>query len=177
MTLPRDFYAYFGYEADEDIFDTDTVYLYTWAPNPARYPTTKPYEQYRILLDLVLLNADKVFRTFAFSPEMTCNGNVHIHGWYTIKDAVKYFKWWLPKCKQFGFVKVDKMRDKSALEYYKKDIDLMNELMDEYDLPIPLTHVNIDTYKTRPRKKFKKLKNIVHTPQYVSVLDHLKKSK
>lgn len=159
---PPDFYIAFAEEAESDIFDTDIsekrLMLFTWTPDPNRYPTSKPHEQYRILLDLVLLKFDKVFSTFACSPELNCNGNVHIHGWYVVKDPVKYFKWLLPKMKGLGFVKVSAANSKKALsDYYKKDIDLMNQLMDEYDLPIPLTHVNCHDYKMMPKKKQLKL--------------------
>lgn len=160
MTTPRDFYyEAFAEEAEDDIYDTDTVYLFTWAPNPIKYPTSKPHEQYKILLDLVLLNFNKVFSTFALSPELTASGNTHIHGWYVIKDKYKYFKWLLPKMKAFGFVKIDVMKDKSALHYYKKEIGLMNELMDEYNLPVPLTHLNIKAYRKSP-KSHKRLRLI-----------------
>lgn len=152
MTTPPEDFTVFAEIAEADIFDTDEVCLFTWNPDPNRYPTTKPHEQYKILIDLLLINSSKVFSRFAFTPELTLNGNIHIHGWFVIKDKYKYFKWFLPKCKSFGFVKIDKMKSKNALEeYYKKDINHMNELMNEYDLPIPLTHDNIDAYKILPK--------------------------
>lgn len=162
---PRDFYyEAFAEEAEADIYDTDEVILLTWSPDPAKMPTTKPHEQYKILLDFILIKAHKVFSTFAFSPELTVNGNVHIHGWCVLKDKVKYFKWFLPKLKGFGNVKIDKMKSINALGYYyKKEIEYMNEIMDEYNLPIPLTHINLESYKMRYIKKV--LKNYVRNPK------------
>lgn len=177
MTTPREsfepYFTAFAEEAEEDIFDTDTVYLFTWSPDPARYPTNKPSEQYKILLDLVLIHSYKCFKTYAFSPEMNDNGNIHIHGWYVIKDAVKYFKWFLPKCKSFGFVRINKMKNKSALaEYYKKDIEVMQDVCDPY--PVPLTHYNNECYRKFSTSK-KRLRLVPITRHFCDITKYLNK--
>lgn len=177
MTTPRDFsivpyYEGFALEAEDDIYDTDTVYLFTWSPDPARYPTNDPKEQYKILFDLVLRNAKKVFTTFSFTPECNAMGNVHIHGWYVIKDKVKYFKWWLPKCKQFGFVKINVMKTKDALGYYKKDMNYMQEVCDPH--PVPFTHLTSIGPGTATLSK-KRVKTIVVSKKYVDVTRYFKK--
>jgi len=155
------YYEAFCDEAESDIYDTDTVMLFTWSPDPNRYPSDKPHEQYRVLLDLIFYKAASCFSTFAFTPELNTNGSIHIHGWYVIRDKYKYFKWFLPKCKGLGWIKINKMTSRNALAvYYRKEIELMNQLMYEYHLPIPLTHKNIAEYATdRPMKK--QLKNVV----------------
>lgn len=169
LAPPVNYFTSFAEEAESDIYDTDIsekkVKLFTWTPDPSRYPTSKPHEQYKIILQLILLQSHKVFSTFAFTPELNDNGNIHIHGWYVIKDKVKYHKYYLPKMKGFGYVKIDNCNSKKALEdYYKKDIELMNEMMYEYDLPIPLTHVNIKAYLDE--KIPKRLKLFPHKKQH-----------
>lgn len=169
MSPPTEnYFTSFAEEAESDIYNTDIsdrkLKLITWTPDPSRYPTTKPHEQYKIILQLILLQSHKVFSTFALTPELNENGNIHIHGWFVLSDSVKFYKYYLPKMRGFGYVKVDKCIKREGLTYYKKDIELMNELMYEYDLPIPLTHVNIKAYLDE--KIPKRLKLFPHKKQH-----------
>lgn len=160
MTMPPEesYYGVFIEEAFRDIYDTDVVYFFTWAPNPAYYPTNTPSDQYKILLDLVFLRSYKVFSSFAFTPELTEAGVVHIHGFYVIKDIVKYYKWFLPLVRNYGFVKVERMkRAHACCNYIMKDCEIMNEILDS-SLPIPLTHINIEYYRKQHRLTKKRLK-------------------
>lgn len=167
-TGPDTFYGYFINEAYADVYDTDIVYFITWSPDPARYPSSTPSDQYKVLLDLVLLKSDKLFNSFAFTPELTENGNIHIHGFFTIRDKVKYYKWFLPKIKSFGNTKIERMRKaywRKALDYLMKDCEIMNQIMDN-KLPIPLTHINMPLYKNLFRLTRKKLRLYPHGKAY-----------
>lgn len=175
MTIPRlpekTFYGVFLEEAYADVYDTDIVYFITWAPNPARYPTNTPSDQYKVLLDLVLFNTYKVFKTFAFTPELSQQGNIHVHGFYVIKDIVKYYKWFLPKIKTFGIVKITRVKRKYAdhvLSYLSKDIEMMNRILED-KLPIPLTHKNEVLYRRMFRLTKKKLRLIPNSKSYSKV--------
>lgn len=167
-------YVSIAEDAEADIYDTDHVVLFTWNPNPAFYPTTSPRDQYKILLDLMIKNCKQLFSSFAFAPELTHDGNVHLHGWYVVKDKVKYFKYFIPKLKSLGFMKLAKMKNKNALSwYYKKTIEEMNAIIGD-DLPIPLTHQNVEAYletglyKIKKRLQHYKRKKL-HTPNYVAI--------
>jgi len=165
---------YFGAlieEAYADVYNTDIVYFFTWSPNPARYPSSTPSDQYKVLLDLVLLKTDKLFHQFAFTPELTEAGNIHIHGFYVIKDKVKYYKWFLPKIKSFGNTRIERMRRqywRNAIDYLVKDCTMMNEIF-ENKLPVPLTHLNIPLYKQMFRLTKRKLRLIPHCTAYSKV--------
>lgn len=119
----------------------EVLHAFTWVPNPNKYNSVIPKCQYKALLGHVLLASDRIFKYFKFFPELTKEGNIHIHGYYTIKDLVKYYKYFLPKCKQFGFVKI-KCRDinQKWFDYCAKDSNMMKELFPE--LPVPLTSDN-----------------------------------
>lgn len=166
-------------EAIDEIPDTDNLRAFTWVPDPARYPSYDAKAQYKLLLSWVLLTADKYFSKFGFCPELTENGNIHIHGWFVIKDKIKYYKWFLPRCKRLGYVCVKKSPNEKWFEYTDKDIDMMKELMRHGRVPIPLTHLNIKEYKDlfnekklKPKKIIKRLKYI---PTKTSILDYINK--
>lgn len=138
---------------------------FTWVPNPNRYNSVIPKCQYKALLGHVLLASNRVFSDFKFFPELTKEGNIHIHGTFIIKDYVKYYKYFLPKCKQFGFVKVKcKDVDEKWDEYIEKDEDMMTEIL--ADLPVPLTSSNISSFK-HLKGRNKCIKTIMRKyPQY-----------
>jgi len=136
-------------EANHDLDPVyDILYAFTWSPDPNKYPTVKPRSQYKCLLRHCLLSAYKCFGKFVFVPELTNNGYVHIHGYYTIKDKVKLHKWFLPKCRQYGFVliKSKQINKEWYDDYITKDIASTNQILGD-DLPIPLTHKNHEAYK------------------------------
>lgn len=122
---------------------------FTLAPNPKRFPTTNPTGQYKSLLSSIFLNRDlkQVFTKFLFTPELTEEGNIHIHGYYSVKDAIKYHRWFLPACKSIGFIKIKNNVDPYWVnEYVTKDMDEMENIL-KNDVPLPLTEQNFDEYK------------------------------
>lgn len=177
----RDFSFYDGYtmfanEASDQLDEIDmlNVRAFTWSPNPLRFPSTSPSKQYKSLLNWVLLKSHKMFSKFCFTPELSEMGNVHIHGWFIIKDRIKYHKWFIPRCKAAGYVQIKyKNIDEKWFEYIKKDISYMNELFEER-LPVPLTNLNYDAYKRVLEKKFK-LKNKYSKISQKTILDYCRK--
>lgn len=124
------------------------IHAFTLNPNPKKYKSTDPCEQYATLLQCLFkykyLNA--CFEEYYFVPELTENGNVHIHGYYKIKDKVKYYRWFLPACKAWGFIKVkSKNIDDEWIEYVNKTIEEMKEIMENY--PVPMTRKTLEVYK------------------------------
>lgn len=138
-------YTIYDTIALDDLEEGDKLHAYTLNPNPSRYNSKIVEKQYAQIFYALLHVAPKVFSKFCFTPELTELGNVHIHGWYVIKDRVKYHKFWLPKSKSMGFVRI-KYKDitEEWFEYIEKDMDFMNEMIE--DLPVPYTHKDKTPY-------------------------------
>lgn len=168
------FYQAFCEEVQEDLDEIDmtNVMAFTWSPDPVKYPSSEPRKQYKSLLKHILLNSNKYFRQFCFVPELNINGNVHIHGWFIIKDKIAYYKHFIPRCKQYGYVLIKKEINNKWFDYLTKEIEETVGILGE-DLPIPLTHLNIDAYKDEwTRKSGIKL---IPRRRYKGILDYLKK--
>lgn len=123
-------------------------HAFTWNPDPKKYRSTNPHEQYRSLLYCVLFKCKKVFSKFVFVSELTVNGNIHVHGYYAVIDPTKYYKWFVPACKDWGNTVIkDNINDYWTYQYIPKSVKQMTELFAEYDdIPILLTEYNIDEY-------------------------------
>jgi len=134
------------YEFDElDEIDVSNTIAFTWTPNPIRYPSSQCRKQYKCLLDYILLSSFKFFSKYCFVPEINTSGNVHIHGWYIIKDRIAYHKFFLPKCKDLGYVLLKTRVDDGWATYLEKDLSDTVRIIG-FDLPIPLTHINNKAY-------------------------------
>lgn len=128
----------------EETKDNLGAYLaFSWVPDPARYRSTDVTKQYEALLQNVLLRKemDRVFNDYCFVPEVTKQGNIHIHGYYAIKDRVKYFRWFLPACRSWGYVYIKDNIDKQwTLGYMSKECDWMADILAGYHTVI-LPHI------------------------------------
>lgn len=153
-TTPSGFYSEFSDDAQSCVDDIDLTNLiaFTWSPDPSKYPSSEPRKQYKSLLSHILLSAFKFFRLFCFIPEINTNGNVHIHGWFIVKDKIAYYKYFLPRCRQYGYVVLKSKVDKQWFNYCNKEIGDSIEIIGE-DMPIPLTHLNSHNYKNLFNKK------------------------
>lgn len=147
-TTPDFLYDLFCQDAQDDLDEIDmgNIRAFTWVPNPAKYPSSEPAKQYKSLLNHVLLSSFKFFRLFCFVPELTENGNIHIHGWFIIKDRVAFYKIFLPKCRQYGFTLIKTNVDEDWFDYVSKDMSTTIDVVGE-DLPVPLTHLNCKAYR------------------------------
>lgn len=144
----------------------EAFHAFTWAPNPKYYKSFDPNDQYYTLLACVLLkkNIINTFQVFLFTPELTESGNIHIHGYFSIKDSVKYFKWFLPLCKSFGYVMVKgKVDTKWTEEYVLKDMNKMEDILD-FECPCPLTDENFEHFRDF-KYHFNKLKFLRKVPK------------
>lgn len=126
---------------------------YTLTPNPARYRSHDPVEQYEALLYTLyrLPRLRKCFEEFYFTPEVNLQGNVHIHGYYKVKNKYEYNRWFLPASKQWGFIKVKNDVDtKWTDEYCRKDLVDMIDLLYENNygvrMPVPITLESLQKY-------------------------------
>lgn len=111
-----------------------------------------------MLMKHILVCANIFFSKFLFVPELTQEGNVHIHGWYIIKDKIAYHKRFLPRCKELGWIKL-KQRPKYKItvewfQYVEKSIPDMQEVIG-YDIPIVFTHRSSLRYLKKFRQSMK----------------------
>lgn len=129
-------------EAENDIEPNETMYLFTWTPNPKKYRSTNPRCQWKQLCKGYLVSATcRCFEKYCLLPELNTNGNVHVHGWFILKDYSKWFSFWLPKIKRVGYVKICEATDNFLpLFYYKEDIPKLWEMFKH--LPYPMSHCN-----------------------------------
>jgi len=110
--------------AEKEIKPGDEVILFTYSPNPNRkYWSRDQMKNYKIHIRNYFSQFPKCFKRFAMCPELNLQGNIHYHGWYVVKDHVKWLKHLLPSMKFGGFFKANKLVDKDkGLKYYTKDL-------------------------------------------------------
>lgn len=125
-------------------------------PDPRRYNSVDPCEQYRSLIQTLLSNRAmrNTFYEFVFWPELTKNGNVHLHGHYRIKDKVKYYKWFLPLVKRIapsGYY-IETRVDIGWLEYETKSVEDAMSLFEEEGLPVPYDQDTLIYYGNQKTK-------------------------
>lgn len=121
---------------------------FTLSVNPCRYKCVDPYDQYKTLLTCLFGKKKlmlKTFSEFMFYPELNLQGNVHLHGYYKVKNKISYFRWFLPACKHFGYVLVKGPITDDWFAYIMKDSEDNAELFKP--LPYPLDEDTILEYK------------------------------
>lgn len=126
----------------------DGPYLFTFSP--------KSLFDYNKLYMKVYSDVSQYFKSFWYcmdefeiNPELNANGGLHYHGYFIIKDRVKYFKSCLPTLKRNGMVRVEKIKhdfDKAVL-YSRKDRTLMESLLKRTSIVLPII-------KTEETKKY-----------------------
>lgn len=146
-------YRVFADEVSEsfDEIERGSLIAITWSPDPNRYPFTDPRREYKFCLDYILLCSYKFFRKFVFFPEINAAGHVHIHGYFILKDKIKYFREFLPRLRLIGFVLTKTKVDTGWFEYCCKEVAQTVSVCGS-DLPIPLTDLNCAAYRTTWKK-------------------------
>lgn len=130
--------------AVSDLEEGEDIYLITWAPNP-RKMDYRSKTNYMNHIWLVFYGINQVWDKFCICPEINHeSGAIHYHGWYTMKDFIKWFKVYKPRLNTLGFTKINLLKhiDKrdEAFKYYTKEIDITKEVV--YPIPIPFSHLN-----------------------------------
>lgn len=128
-------------------------HAFTLAVNPQCYNSHDPVAQYEQLLACVFRHKPlrRCLKDYVFYPEMTKQGNIHLHGIYYIKNKYDYFRWFLPACKRWGYVLV-KNRDVNIgwEKYIEKDLADMKDLLycDTFGqrMPVPIDKYTLKDY-------------------------------
>lgn len=110
-------------------------YLFTFSPKGTTLNATYAYMDH---INTYFFSWHKCMSHFEVNPELNSNGNLHYHGYFIIKDKVKWFKVVLPKMKYNGNMKITKVDNdlSKALEYSRKDRVMMESIIDH---KIPFT--------------------------------------
>lgn len=131
-------------QAVTDVEIDDPVIFITWSPRPSTLDYRQELNYAKHCWDIfhdVHIHSSK----FAITPELNISGNIHYHGWFVIKDSFRFYKYFVPRLKRLGFVKLTKCHSKFngpsyPYAYHLKDIGPMQELI--YPYIIPYTHNN-----------------------------------
>lgn len=161
----------------EDL-NLEAMKAFTWSPNPKKYRSHDPNDQYEALLNHVFFKKEfrHTFDKFVFIPELTEDGNVHIHGIYHVKDNIKYHKWFLPICKLYGFVKIKGKVDKGWIDYICEDCADNEELF--FHQPYPLYDYDYDElYQLHWSRLRDKVRAKVQVKQTLAMFIPMKKIK
>lgn len=141
---------------------------FTFNPNPQNYTSHNPSSQWAQALNCMRCKRlPDIFENYIFVPELTMQGNVHVHGWYIVKDDDLYHNYWLPTLKRHGLVLLkankpmvprhdDEQHDAQHmyahnsvndgwLDYIYEDVPLMDTIMEKW-LPISVSPLNYQQY-------------------------------
>lgn len=113
---------------------------FTWTPDPSRYTSTRPDIQYITCLHILKL-AKRCLSDYVFYPELSLQGNIHIHGIYKIKDNIKYHRNFLPKVRNLGWTLLKPVFNWEDWCAYVMKSNEDNDMacIVGHDLPVPLT--------------------------------------
>lgn len=119
-------------EVHETYIDLDmhTVYLFTWNPKDKVKGIQHEYTNKWKGMINILKHFSRCMSKYSIVPEVSDAGRLHCHGWFIIKDKIKWHKSVHKLLTSNGLFKMNKMKGKKGLEYYKKDIELTINLVD-----------------------------------------------
>lgn len=121
----------------KDTTYSSIIYLFTWSPKDQN--TLNPKFKYIDDIANYFRQWHQCMKEFEVNPEFNQNGNLHYHGYFRIKDQIKWFKRILPKMKYNGYIKINKVHTSfdEAIKYTRKDREVMTEVL--YPLKVPYT--------------------------------------
>jgi len=138
---------------EEDIdLDFGTYILITWNPSDRMVGDDSDYDsKWRNMIGRYLKCFKRCSSEFCFVPEISDMGRLHMHGWFRLKDKIKWVKSVIPLLKRNGRLKVAIMRSKNALYYYRKEFNITSGMLDDF---LVICHLNIDDIMTTMQHSF-----------------------
>lgn len=155
---------------DEALNDLRTIYLFTWNPKDSFAQCDDPTSKWDTMICRILKHFKRCMSYYAIVPEFSDQGRLHCHGWFIIKDKIKWVKSVLPLVKRSGFMKMNKMRSSKAFEYMKKELEETQSIL--HDSLLPFTHNTHDKILQQMFIKY----NIIDDPEKVksrNIYDYL----
>lgn len=123
----------------------NTVWLFTWNPSDKKVGTDHDYQtKWDNMITGYLKHFNRCMYKYCILPEISDAGRLHVHGWFVIKDKVKWVKSVKPRLQRSGRFKMSKKFEKCKKDpfyYYKKDIEDTIQIFPQRTLPI--YHYNI----------------------------------
>jgi len=119
-------------QKNKNDFEDDSVYLITFSPSS---DSKNPSYSYMDHYSRFFFSWDKCMKDYELNMELQPGtGRAHWHGYFILKDKVKWYKAVLPRLKYNGFVKINKVTDNldKAMEYCRKDRKLMELIIKNY---------------------------------------------
>jgi len=136
----------------------DDIYLFTYCPAGM---TITPKFAYVSHINEYFRRWRSCMLDFEVNPELTTQGNIHYHGFFKLKDKIKWHKSILPRMKRNGFIKINKVNSDfdKAIEYSRKDNEMMSVLMK--GLPVPFVLSSIPAIVKLNKQEKDKDKNVL----------------
>lgn len=155
-------------KSEFDIISHLDLYLITWTPDPKKLPCKyNMVKNYDYHIRLFFKNFNKACHTFAICPEFNLNGNIHYHGWFQLKDPVKWYKSVLPALKHNGYTKINLSTNHKLFNFDKKDNSLWYYKKDLYNNAQVFNRVYCYNHLSEKPKVQKKKQYVI--PDYLSV--------
>lgn len=126
-------------ELQEESIKEGPIYFLTWNPKPKFYifggDEDHKYNYQWTLMLRQLLKLARCSNKFVIVPEIGDLGKLHCHGWFYMKDKIKWTKSVLPSLKKFGFIKLNKATviNKKSFKYYKKDLSFTKCILTDFN--------------------------------------------
>lgn len=166
------------WDAELDINKSiEPLIAFTWSPNPKiiKYDLNRANQHF---IDIVFQYFYKCFDYYVVIPEISTDGRLHYHGWYTsMKDRVKYYRFIYPKLKKLGMYRTKEIyhykcgdydSQMNGLYYYKKDICENVDIFDQYIM----SHLVPPNNSIKNKVAKKKIRNLAELQQVVAHLEY-----
>lgn len=128
---------------------TNDFSYFTWSPDPKLFGQIDPEKQFQAMFPVMDV-AISCWRKFAITVELNQNGNVHFHGYFSLKNTKSYLTRWScigrPKLKYNGNLRIDKVKHTLDTRYMEKDIFYMQEVI---GVQLPITTAKPKVYERR----------------------------
>lgn len=155
---------------DDALSDLRPIYLFTWNPKDSFTNDDEPIRKWDTMLIRVLKHFKRCMQYYAVMPEISDQGRLHCHGWFIIKDKIKWIKSVLPLIKRNGHFKMNKMKVPKALYYYKKDAEDTQGIL--HTSTLPFSHYTYDKILHELWIKYKIIEGY-EKPQPGNILDYI----
>lgn len=122
--------------ATDQLTYDNKVYLFTWNPRPNFYEYRKiggnNYAKQWVLMISVLKDLSRCSNCFCIVPEISDEGKIHCHGWFSLDDKLKWSKSVLGNIQRNGFMKINKLNTSiEKIDYYYKEIDDTKDVLSQ----------------------------------------------
>lgn len=138
-------------ELDIDEYVVGKVYFFTWNPKwGICYTKAQQQDKWdNMIMQLRFMHQCMYY--YCIVPEISDTGRLHCHGWFIIKDKIKWLKSVLPRLSRLGKFRMNEQKKRGQGHYYyKKDLDIIGNFIEQYK--IVLSHYTTEYIIQRMRQ-------------------------